>query len=364
MEKNNKVSVAFASTDKVVDRLIPKAIEGENIKNYITWGADNAYPQYLYGLFNDVSTLKTIICGTADYVCGDEVKCLKTGLENEINLKGDTIRDLIYLCARDYLIYGGYAIQVIRNLRGDVSELYYIDFRNLRSSKKNDLFYYSEEFGKRYSRSNKTLVYPKFVPEAKNVPTSVVYVSNDKSKTYPTPRYSGALIACEIEREINTFHLSTLDNGFYGSYVFNFANGIPSDEEKAEIEKNVNEKFAGASNAGRILLNFSNGKDNMLTIQKMDAIDYDAKYNSVAKRSTEQIFVSFQAQPIIFGLQKENNGFSKDEYLQAFELYNRTAVKPLQQLIIQSFKKIFGGDFVEITPFSLGEENNKIEKID
>lgn len=353
----NKVSVAFASIDKTIEQLIPTAVEMDGGKSYVSWGKDNAYPQYLYGLFNDVSTLKTIIMGTADYVCGNEVKCLVKGFESEINKKGDTIRDLVNLCVRDYLIYGGYAIQVIRNKVGGIGELYYLDFRNVRSSKKNDLFYYSEEYGKRYARSSKTIVYPKFVAEATNVGSSIIYVSNDKSKTYPTPRYSGALKACEIERLVDEYHLSSLENGFFGSYLINFCNGVPTDDIKAEIEKNVNEKFAGASNSGRILLNFCDGKDNALTLHKIETTDFGAKYEATAKRSREQIFVSFQAVPSLFGLMTENNGFSAEEFEQAFKLYNRTVVRPIQQIIVQTFKKVFGIDAIEITPFTL-EDNN------
>lgn len=360
----NRVSVAFASIDKTIEQLIPTPVESENIKSFVTWGRDNNYPQYLYGLFNDVSTLKTIIMGTADYVCGDSVKCLINGLESEINKKGDTARDLVYLCARDYLIYGGFAIQVIRNRKGGIGELYYLDFRNVRSSKKNDLFYYSEEYGKKYARTSKTICYHKFVPEAVDIPTSIVYVSNDKSKTYPTPRYSGALKACEIERLIDEYHLSSLENGFFGSYLINFCNGIPTDEAKAEIEKNVNEKFAGASNSGRILLNFCDGKDNALTLHKIETTDFGAKYEATAKRSREQIFISFQAVPSLFGLMTESKGFSSEEFEQSFRLYNRTCVRPLQQIIVQTFKKIFGVDALEIQPFSIDEDNNTEKKVE
>lgn len=134
--ENNKIQVAFAAIDKEWESVIPQPTETEGVKQYITWGKDNVYPEYLYGLFNDVSTLKTVIEGTADYVCGDEVKCNIQGFEMEVNTKGDTMRELIYLCAKDYLIYGGFAIQVIRNKVGDIRELYYMDYRYLRCSKK------------------------------------------------------------------------------------------------------------------------------------------------------------------------------------------------------------------------------------
>lgn len=361
---SKKVNVCMAAIDKVVERSIPEYTESENRgKGYITYGSDNLYPEYLFGLFQDVTTLKTIITGTADFAAGDDAICNVQGFNVEINKKGDTLFELIKFLARDYLIYGGYAIQVVRNKAGNIGELYYIDFRYLRASKKRDIFYYSEEYGKKYARSNKTVVYPKFVPEAKDIATSIVYVTNEKSRTYPIPRYSGALKSCEIERAIDEFHLSSLENGFYGSYVFNFGNGIPSDEQKAEIEDNITEKFAGASNAGRIMLNFSNGKDNGVTVEKLDIQDFGEKYMAAYTRSREQIYCAFQAVPAIFGLMSESTGFNEQEFSVAFKLYNRTVVKPIQRNITDTLDKIFGvKGSTTITPFNLdAESQNNVE---
>jgi phage portal protein BeeE len=223
------------------------------------------------------------------------------------------------------------------------------------------LFWYSEEYGKKYARSSKTIVYPKFMAEAKDIPTSIVYVTNEKSKTYPIPRYSGALKACEIERHIDEFHLAALDNGFMGSCIINFLNGIPTDEQKAEIERNVTEKFAGASNAGRIILNFADSKDNSTKVEKLDLVDFGEKYEAAAKRSREQIYCAFQAIPALFGLMTESTGFNEQEFGEAFKLYNRTVVKPIQKLIANTMDKVFGIEgSITIQPYTL--EDNKTEK--
>ncbi len=356
--ENKTVNVCMAAIDKVVERSIPSYEESEaRGKGYIQYGTDNQYPEYLWGLFNDVTSLKTIIKGTSDFVAGDDATCNVQGFDVEINKKGDTLFELIGWLAKDYLIYGGYAIQVVRNKAGNIGELYYIDFRYLRCSKKRDLFWYSEEYSKKYARTNKTVVYPKFVAEATDIPTSIVYVTNEKSRTYPIPRYSGALKSCELERGIDEFHLSSLENGFYGSYLFNFNNGIPSDEMKAEIEENITDKFVGASNAGRILLNFSDSKDNAATVQKLEVQDFGEKYEAAYKRSREQIYASFQATPAIFGVMTETTGFSEQEFNEAFKLYSRTVVKPIQRLIGNTMDKIFGvKNSITIQPFSLEDK--------
>ncbi len=361
----NKIQVAFAAIDKEWETLIPQNIENDSIKKYVIWGEYNDYPNYLWSLFNDVSTLKTIIEGTADYVIGNDVVCNVKGFDVEVNTKGDTMRELIRLLARDYLIYGGFAIQVIRNKVGDIRELYYMDFRYVRSSKKNDVFYYSEDFTKKYVRSNKMVVYPKFVRENRNVPASVLYVTNEKSKTYPTPRYSGSIKACEIERQIDTYHLSSLENGFGGSYILNFLNGIPSDEQKEEIERNVNEKFAGASNAGRILINFANGKENATTLEKLDTEDFGEKYKAAAERSKQQIFIAFRAIPQLFADMSAATGFNTTEFTESFKIFNRTVVFPIQKTICDSIDKIFGiGNSVNIKPFSIEEDVKKEETVE
>lgn len=356
MDKN-KIQVAFAAINKEWNEVIPQLVETDSVKDYVLYGKDNQYPEYLYGLYNDVSTLKTIIEGISDYVVGNAVKCNIKGFETQINTKGDTLRELVRLCARDYLLYGGYAIQIIRNKVGDVRELYYMDFRYIRSSKKNDMFWYSEDFSKKYVRGNKTVVYPKFIPDAREVASSILYVTNNKSTTYPIPRYSGSIKACEMERAIDTYQLSSIENGFGGSYIINFLNGIPTDEVKAEIEKNVNEKFCGASNAGRVLINFANGKDNATTLQKLDTTDFGEKYKAAAERAKSQIFTAFRAIPQLFADMSAATGFNSQEFTESFKVFNRTVCKPIQQTICDSIDRIFGtGNSVNITPFSLEDD--------
>ena len=361
MENNDKnvIQLAFAAIDPTLTGNIPVLEESEaRGKDYILYGSDNLYPNYLRELYLTVSTLKSVIDGTTDFVVGDSIAM--DGVDNKIvNGRGDTVRDLITLIAKDYLIYGGFCVQVVRNNLGKVSELYYVDFRYVRSDKDNNVFYYSEEFDKKWVRSNKVVVYPKF-STVNPQPSSLVYVKNSRSTTYPIPRYSGAVKGCEIERHIDGFHLNGLENGFYGSYVLSFNNGLPTDEQRMEIEKNVMEKFCGAANSGRVLLNFSDSKDNAVTVDKLDVVDFSEKYQAAAERAREQIFTSFRATPILFGLTSTTNtGFSTDEFQQTFRLYNRTVVRPLQQLVSDTFDKVYERQGVlKIKPFSIEEDNN------
>lgn len=351
----DKLQLAFASLDKEATLSIPEITEVENRgKKYMYYGTDNLLPSYLYSLYTDVTTLRTIIIGTSDFVVGDNITTVYPRFALEVNKKGHTLMELIRWCTRDYLIYGGFAINVIRNKVGEVSELYYIDFRYIRSDKHNESFWYSEKFDKKWSHTTTTTVYPKYVRENTNVASSIFYYKNSISSTYPTPRYTGAIKACEIEKNIDELHLRGLQNGFFGSYVFNFNNGIPEDELKEQIEGDVQQKFCGSQNGGRVLINFSEGKDNALTIDKLDAVDFSEKYDAAAKRSREQIYASFQAVPALFGIMTESKGFTQEEFAEAFVLYNRTVVRSIQRIMCDALDKITGmKNSITIVPFSI-----------
>lgn len=365
----NKVQMAFAAIDKQIEKSIPSYEQSETRgKNYIQWGENNQFPEYLNGLYEEVVTLRTIVNGTADFVSGNDSYCNLEGFGKEINKKGDTMFELVNLLGRDYLLYGNAYVQIVRNKAGKIGELYYINARYIRSSKKNDIFYYSEEYGKKYARTNKTVIYPKFIPEATNVPTSILSLKTELDKTYGLPRYIAALKDCETERQLSEFNLSQIENGFYGSYIFNFGNGIPSDEQKEEIERDINEKFCGSGNVGRFLLNFSNGKDNGVTLSKIEIQNIAEKFNLTADRARNQIYASFAAQPVLFGIQKETAGFSDEDYQQAFKLFNRTVVRPIQKKIAIMMDKIFGVEnSITIEPFTIDwsedsqDDNNEVK---
>lgn len=354
-----KIQLAFAAIDKSIVRSIPELTQDEyRNKDYIMYGTDNQYPEYLFGLYKDVSTLKTIVDGTASYVAGDDARCNVPGFNRIMNKRGDTLRNIIKFCARDYNLYGGFALQVIRNLAGKVGEVYYIDFRYLRSDKKNESFWYSEDFARKYMRTSKAILYPKYVAGGE-APASIVYVKNDVTYTYPIPRYSGAIKSCEIERHIDDLHLNSLENGFMPSYVINMLNGIPTDEQKAEIEKNVQEKFCGSSNAGRVLLNFANGKDNAATVEKLEVSDFADKYKAAAERSRSTIYESMQAIPQLFGNMAASTGFNEVEFQTAWGLYNSTVVRDQQRVFGDAFDRIFGVEgSITINPFTLGDQTN------
>lgn len=355
--KENKVSVKLAAIDPlIVDNIVWPTEDKVRNKDFVSWGTNNKYPAYLWDLYTNVATLQSIINGSADFIVGNDVICNIDKFNVTVNKKGDTIVDIVRKIAVDKLIFGGYALQVIRNMVGEVNEIYHIDFMKIRSNEKNTVFYYADDWT---AWSVKSIKYPKFEFTDKS-PASIIYNKGYNTRSvYPIPMYGASILSCEIERKINEFHLNNLNNGFMGNCIINFNNGIPTDEEQAEIEVNVNEKFGGTSNAGRILMSFNDSEANKTTIDRLDADDFDEKYQALADRSRTEIFTAFRANPVLFGI-NYSSGFNENEFNEAFKLYNRTVIKPIQKDIIATFDKIFNTkSSITINPFSLETTDDK-----
>ena len=368
--KPARARISFAAIDPYVDTNIILPVEKfVSAKDLMEWGTRNSYPDYLLDLYNNVPTLRAIINGNIDFIAGDDVSILPLTqhLQNGImNNRGDHIREQIKDISKDYEIYGGFALQIIRNLIGEVAEVYYIDMRFLRTNKEGNVFYYCEDWSKSVRKD--VVVYPAFMPnlnwdalddEARNRnASSILYVKNVHTQVYPAPLYAASIKACEIERLIDDFHLSDINNHFVSSAIINFNNGIPDDDVKEQIEREFTEKFCGASNGGRTAFSWNPNKESATDIVEFEVKDFGERYKTLSEHSRQQIFTAFRANPNLFGIPTEGNGFANEQYAESFKLYNRTQIKPVQRMIADAYDKIYGQPKVlTIVPFSMDGES-------
>lgn len=317
--------------------------------DYVSWGRDNKYPQELYYLYENSAILQSVINGTADYVFGGGV----ISAFDVVNDKMETLEDVVKKCVFDLLIFGGFAVQLMYK-GGKTEAVYWLDFQKVRKSEDEKKVYYCDEWGK-YNK--KCLEYNAWTPET-NKGTCIFYYKGHKTRgIYPVPMYVGALKSVKISTEISNFHLNNIMKGFASNAIISFNNGEPDPDTQARIEKDVKEKFCGTDNAGSFILLFNESKENAAEITKIQDDKFDLKYNALSKSVKEDIFIAFRATPTLFGLPNENNGFSKQEYLESFELYNKTVVVPLQSDVERAFKAI--GMVIKFKTFQLDNINTE-----
>ena len=371
-QNSEKRHVSFAAIDQYVETNIVLPTEKVTNRDFVEWGKGNNYPGYLLGLYNNVTTLRSIINGNIDFVTGDDVTILPLGdrfAEGIMNTRGDLITDIVRDLAKDYNLYGGFALQIIRDHNGDVAEIYYIDMRFIRSNKENDVFYYNEHWEKGGRKD--VIIYPKFLrnldwasltdEERDRHASSILFVKNVHTQVYPAPMYAASVLSCEIEKAISQYHWNSLNNNFCPDIIINFNNGDPGDEIKEEIVSDLEEKFSGYQNGKRFMVSFNKDRLSAVTIDAIKTDDFSERYKALEESCRRQIFAAFRAQPLLFGLNSDvSTGFSTDEFEQSFKLYNRTQVRPVQRLIADAFDRIYGSKGVlTIKPFSLESDTEQ-----
>ncbi|MBR1690567.1 MAG: phage portal protein [Oscillibacter sp.] len=367
---DTRTAVRFAALDPYIQRNIPSPAAARTTgSDRYRWGTGDTYPDYLLDLYNRSTTLRACVDGSVDYILGDRVAF--DGSDNTLVNERENARDVTRQIATNLKRVGGFAIQVVRDYTGAVRSLYSMDLRYVRTNEDNDVFWYSEKWGK---AGPKPAVLPAFIPftqeewaaldeDQRNSHTSSVLWYKERAEAvYPMPCYLASIPACETEAAIDDFNLNGLENGFAASAVLNFNNGIPSDEDQDEIERHVNEKFAGHQNALRIMLSFNSDKAHAATVDQFEVKDFGDRFAAVTNTVSRKIATAFRANLNLFGVPTESNGFNSEEYQAAFKLFNRTQIQPAQQAIIDAFTKIYGRPVLTIDPFSLdGPEVNTLQ---
>lgn len=364
--EHKKVEVQFGAVDWLLPEipvLTEKVAAG---KNYFNYGEDNLYPQYLYNLYVSSSLLQTIIDTMARYVLGNEV--ITNGdldvLKDKANRNYETFYDVLQKVITDYLIYGGFALEILRNKMGGIAELYWLDMQKVRVGKNGDTVLYSNYWDK---WSPKAIEIPMYNGKQKH---EVLYYNGNKTRSnYPIPRYSGALTSIETSIEIAKYHLQSLKNNFNTSAIISFNNGTVDDDTADMIEEKLQKKFCGSENAAKFMLVFNDSKDNDVTVQRLETDNSDQKFIQLKEDVQNEIFVAFAAQPCLFGVLVKT-GFNEIEYISAFKLFQSTVIKPIQHDLERLFARLFDSPTALVfVPFTIEdkqeiiEENNKGEEV-
>ena len=96
---NNKL-IFSAINPYIQDNIVKPTESLIRGQEYVSWGENNQYPMYLNGLYESVPTLQTLINGTADYVCGNDVA-------TKLTIPQAKLESIIRAMALQYTLYGG-----------------------------------------------------------------------------------------------------------------------------------------------------------------------------------------------------------------------------------------------------------------
>ena len=327
-------------------------------KNLVTWGMDNQLPVLYHNCYNKSATLKAIIDGTINYVLGDDIVLDESAAywREKVNRTGLTMRQLVSKMAFNLNVYGGIAIQVIFNKLGQVVELFPLDFGRCRTNEDGTKIYYAKKWTKYQTKSQE---FDRFDPKNinKDNPTQIFYYKNDTTNSvYPLPPYAGALYDVLTEIECSKYSLNTVARGFSAKFVLNFpeANNL-TDEQKAGIEEAIKNKFCGSENETNFMLYWKNEDGSGIEVTKIESDETPERYIAIKDNARTNIFVAMRTTPLLMGLVNGiSTGWATQEFSDSFKLFQKTVIKPQQDIIVEALEKITGAkNGIHITPFEI-----------
>ena len=331
-------------------------------KDYIEYGTEdwrNLYPQFLIDLYYNSSTHAAIINSTAEMIAGEDliVEDDDTNLDAYVKLKKflrhanskESLHQVIKKVAFDFKLQGAYALHIIWNReRTEIAEIYHVPVERVRAGRPNELgqvdtYFISGDWSN--VRTHKPYAITAFNVNDRTAGSQLLYTGaySPNMDIYHTPDYIAGCNWALVDQRVAEFHLSNIENGFSGSYFISFANGIPTQEERFQIEQSLTEKFTGAKNSGKFILTFSDDKTRTPEITPISVSDADKQYLALQELLVQNICSAHRVtSKTLLGIDS-TNGFSSntDELVNAANFYQNTVVRGFQLNILNTLQTIF-----------------------
>ena len=361
-------------------------------RDYIEYGTDdwrNLYPQFLIDLYYNSSTHSAIIKQTAEMIAGEDIICTdeeEYNLDAYVKLKKflrnanskESLHQVIKKVAFDFKLQGGYALHIIWNReRTEIAEIYHVPVERVRAGRPNELgqvdtYYISADWSN--TRTHKPYPIAAFNTNDRTAGSQLLYTGSysPDMDIYHTPDYLAGCNWALVDQRVAEFHLNNIENGFSGSYFISFANGVPTAEERRQIEQSLADKFTGAKNSGKFILTFSDDKTRTPEITPISVSDQDKQFLALQELLVQNICSAHRiTSKTLLGIDS-TNGFSSntDELVNAANFYQNSVIRGFQLNILDTLQTIFSVnnmdlevEFVQLKPITVQFDSKTIREV-
>jgi hypothetical protein len=329
----------------------------ENWVDFLT--EDGAqYFQFLIERYSNSTTNNAIINNVARLIYGKGLSAL------DANKKPNEYAQMMSLFHKedvrkmvlDRKMFGQFAIQVHYNDKHDkILKAYHIPVNLLRAEKCDKDgqitgYYYSDNWD-----DTKKFAPIRFNAFGYGKEKIEILFSKPYSvgmKYYAYPDYQGAVPYTLLEEEIADYLINEVQNGFSGTKVVNFNNGVPTDEQQQIISNKVLDKLTG-SRGQKVIVAFNNNAESKTTVEDIPLNDAPEHYTYLSEECLRKIMLGHNiTSPLLFGV-ASTNGFSSnaDELKNSSVLFDNMVIRPFQEEILDAFDSILAFNGIALKLF-------------
>ena len=313
-------------------------ITEERNRNYVSIGDNNDYYQNLIDCYMDSTTNQAVINGIVNQIYGKGLDATDSNKKPEqyAQMKSLIKNDCLRKVCQDLKLLGEASFQVTYT-GNKISAITHFPRETLRAEKMNDKgeiknYYYAPDWTK-VQRNSKLKKFPVFGSGAQNeiyivkryVTGFYYYSPADYNTAYAT-----------LENEIACYLINDTQNGFSGTKVVNFNNGVPDREKQLAIKNDVMQKLTG-SYGEKVIVAFNNNAESKTTVEDIPLDNAPQHYEYLSSECSRKIMLTHRVtSPLLIGLRDGNNGLGNnaDEIQNASRLFNNIVIQPYQNLLI------------------------------
>ena len=349
---------------------VPQYQEVIKNKPWVFYGEDNIFPNHLLALYQ-YSSINRACANAVMYGVKGKNIFVKEGDPGVLTManRSETVYEVFEKLVIDRVLFGGFALNIVKANDGGIAEFYHTDFSRLRAGKEDDFgnigsYWYSIDWKGTTLNPNKykPVEIESFNMLPDSAPSQILY---DKTcyipgmSYYPAPDYLAGITTIQLDIEIKNFHLNNMQNSMMPSMAVSFTNGVPGEEEMDMIQRQLESKYASTNNAGKFFLFFSENPETAPVITPIPNNASDAWYTNMAPQIENNILTSWRiTSPMILGIRTPGSLGGRAEILDSYQLFLQTVIIPIQEEVLKTLEKVLFIKYKQ--PIKLGIEQNQI----
>ncbi len=317
-------------------------------KEWVNYGVDNNYFMYLINRYVGSPTNQSIITGVSNMIYGKGLDATDSNKQPEKYAQmlalfaPDDLRKFI----KDRKMLGMASFQVTYD-KGKVDSVSHFPQHTLRPEKANEdglieAWYYHPDWAE---------IKPSDTP--KRIP-SFGTTDNKKNEIYVLQPYvaghyyfspvdyQGGVPYAVLEEEIGDYLINDILNGFSGTKVINFNNGVPDEEKRDEIKRDVLNKVTG-SKGQRVIIAFNDNAESKTTVEDLPLDNAPDHYQYLSTECENKLIIAHRiTSPLLVGIKSGNSGLGNnaEEIKTASILQDNVMIRSYQEEVLQVIDNI------------------------
>ena len=325
----------------------PVVVELKN-KDYVQYGEDNDYFNYIIDVNNNSTTNRAICIGVSNMIYGKGLAAHDGDRRPEQYAQMMSLfkKQVLRRFISDYKILGMAAFQLIYK-DGKVVKVQHFPMETLRSERANEEgeiegWYYSNHWDNMKPNENPDRIPAFGFGNGKEAEMYVLKPYEAGKYYYSSPDWAASMPYAVLEDEIGDYLINDCINGFSGTKVVNFNNGVPDPDKMQSIKGEILSKLTG-SRGEKVIVAFNNNAESKTTVDDIPLNDAPAHYSYLADECFKKLIVGHRVtSPMLLGIREGNDGMGNnaDEIKVATQLFDSVVIQNFQDQVIECIDQI------------------------